>query len=247
MKRTSIIIAALCAMLAMVGAANADSADFQLVIFGQIQQVDGRKVTFSRTDGQTGSIEFSPAAEVHDASSPPPARITLADIRAGDIFVLGTDRQQKTHIIVYHQNQRIDRTWDALFVQVVPGYRTVYPTGGQSAAAPPRTTSPSAGQATTGEGRLKVVMMGKVTSISGAQVVILGDNGKRSTITVPDGASWHDLALPYASSGASGRMQVGDMAVMTADSADRPHVLYLHAGANLHPSWNGRVAPPQQQ
>lgn len=234
MKPRHVGLLLLLALVALSRAALAQSPDLKLVLFGKVTKVEGRTVTYITRDGASGTIEFSPKAVVHDTTQPFATTQTLADLKPDDIFVLAVDGAGKTHLGLVRNERATHREWDAIFVQLIPGYTTIY---GASATQPGATTAPaeSVGQ------KYKVVGYGKLAAISGATLSLQMADGKTASVTVPNNAIYHDASQAFGADCSATALQVGDEVLMTADSADVPHVLFLRAGAKLHPSWQGHL------
>jgi hypothetical protein len=215
----------------------APAPDLQFVVFGRVDGVQGRKLSFTQQNGQSGTIELSPTVVFHDATQPPPALVDVSALHPGDIIVLATDAQRRTHLIIANPRGRPQRDWDALFARIVPGYKSLY--AGQMHAAPS-----GGGQGGNGavHGQLKMVMIGKVAGLSSGTVVVRRSDGQSATVTLPPNVVFHDLSEPSGASASFEAIHEGDDIVMTSDASEQPHVLFLHAGQTMNPSWRGMVA-----
>ena len=220
------------ALVAISRAALAQSDDFKLVLFGKITQVEGRTVQYIKTDGTSGTIEFSPKAVTHDATQPVASSLPMSEVKTGDIFVLAVDSAGKTHLVLVRDERATHREWDAVFVRIIPGYTTIHGPSPSPSGAP---SDIPAGE------KYKVVGYGKITAIVGEKLTIQMSPERTASVTVPKNAVYHDAAQAFGATSPSSQLQVGDEILMTADPADVPHVLFLHPGAKLHPSWQGHL------
>lgn len=240
MKLRHLGLALLVALLALSRAALAQSTDLKLVLFGKVTKVEGRTVTYMSRDGSSGTIEFSPKAVVHDTTQPYAATQSLADVKPDDIFVLAVDGAGKTHLAIVRNERATHREWDAIFVQIIPGYGSIYGGAAQSGQPAPsgQTTPP---ETTTGE-KYKMIMVGKLTAMDGSKVSVQSSDGKTASVTMPPNAVYHDASQAFGVTSSASALQVGDEVLLTVDGSDVAHVLFLHPGAKLHSSWPAHMS-----